>query len=326
MRKLYYILVLFGILLNSCDKNEDDEVFASGKTPDWRAVKDLPGLLNQLRYKIYKEYDVSVAINDTLGWEFRGFNSHGDSIIHYEVLTLGYTMEGEAMRTVGRTLSKDTAALIKALELIEKYVAPRLPKSSQYRPYVYLLCDTTYIEYTTYYGKIHHPKWTMKASILCEDIGMVSQILEMNDREQRFWAGMVLARNHYMALYNTYEEDLQDFFSITVDEDDNSLYGKMKIFSTGIIPDNQDSIMYASGFLMDDYRGRYHMGASSVYKNWKVVQYLFEQSDVQTYMAAVYAFEEEEFEAMLGGKFDKILEKYRFMKKLLKKFRAEIAP
>ena len=324
----FFIIILLFSLITGCGKDESEDVFVSGKTPNWREVKDEPGAINQLRYKIYKDYDVSIAVSDTLGKEFRGFDINGDSIIHYEILPLGYTMTGNVTEKMGRTLSRNEEALLKALELMEKYVAPKLPQEGIYRPYVYLLCDSMYREYTTYYGQVNYALWTSKTSIMNIEIGKVAQLLEMNEVEQRFWAGMALASTHSKALYEIYEEDLEAFYDISVDEKDKSLYNSLELYTNGQIPENRDEEMYSYGFLEDQYRGWYNMGAQEYTKNYAMVQYSTQIDDIQCYMAAVYAFEEEEFIQLLGdtSKYAKILQKYRIMKELLTRFRTEVAP
>lgn len=60
------------LLLPGCSKDEDEDVHRTENITDWFEVKDKPGELNQLLYRIYKEHGLTIFVNDTLGQEMRG--------------------------------------------------------------------------------------------------------------------------------------------------------------------------------------------------------------------------------------------------------------
>ena len=49
--------------------SDDEDVKAVENMPDWFKIEDKPGEINHLIYGIYKDYGVTIFINDTLGYE-----------------------------------------------------------------------------------------------------------------------------------------------------------------------------------------------------------------------------------------------------------------
>lgn len=79
---------------------------------------------NSLRY--IHDYGCSVFKNDTLGKEFRGFDNAGDSIIYYETLKIGYSIE--SFSKVNFTLCKDEEKLIQGIKIVRDLLMPQLEK------------------------------------------------------------------------------------------------------------------------------------------------------------------------------------------------------
>ena len=127
LRNIFVVLGMVFCFCVSCDK-EDNDVKAVENMRDWYKVEDKPGEVNHLLYKMYKYYDVTIFINDTLGQEERGVDAYGEPIVHTELFDMGYYVYGTY--TDGRmTLSADSVAMIVAINMIEDRVIPHLPES-----------------------------------------------------------------------------------------------------------------------------------------------------------------------------------------------------
>lgn len=108
LRNIFVILGMVFCFCVSCDK-EDNEVEAVENMRDWFKIEDKPGEVNHLIYQVYKDYGMTIFINDTLGQEERGVDAYGEPIIHTELFDMGYYVYGTY--TDGRMrLSADSAA------------------------------------------------------------------------------------------------------------------------------------------------------------------------------------------------------------------------
>lgn len=81
LRNIFVVLGMVFCFCVSCDK-EDNDVKAVENMRDWYKVEDKPGEVNHLLYKMYKYYDVTIFINDTLGQEERGVDATGNLPSH----------------------------------------------------------------------------------------------------------------------------------------------------------------------------------------------------------------------------------------------------
>ena len=89
--KLYilYGIVACALFFTGCSKDEDNDVHGTENITDWFEVKDKPGELNQALYRIYKDYGLTIFVNDTLGQEERGVDAYGEPIIYTELFDPG---------------------------------------------------------------------------------------------------------------------------------------------------------------------------------------------------------------------------------------------
>lgn len=140
---LLYGLCVF-TLLTSC--NEEDIKLDASTVVDWFAVPDRPGELGHLLHKIYKETGVSIFVNDTLGYVEDGIDANGDPVRFYETVSEKYLLYSSVSRDIRFVLSQDTAAMLKAVNTIEKWVLPNLPPSGRYRIKSLLLVDSLLTE------------------------------------------------------------------------------------------------------------------------------------------------------------------------------------
>lgn len=134
------MLLLLG---TGCSKNDDD-VFATDVDINWYEVPDLPGEFNEIRYEIYTQSDITVIVEDTLGQIPIGVDAYGNPIIHTEVFDVGYKVTGDNAINFKIVESVDTAAMIKAMQVIEKHVLPYFPKEVGCKPHVIFLLDSVY--------------------------------------------------------------------------------------------------------------------------------------------------------------------------------------
>ena len=121
---LLYIL-LAGLLLCGCT-SDDGRLDPTYADIDWFAIQPSDDPLDGLRYDIYKKNRISVYYNDTIGSQYRGMSGYGDSVIHYEILDLCYTIE-ENNQTVEYTLSADRDKLYDAIKFVQQKVIPAIP-------------------------------------------------------------------------------------------------------------------------------------------------------------------------------------------------------
>lgn len=145
--KLYilYGIVACALFFTGCSKDEDNDVHGTENITDWFEVKDKPGELNQALYRIYKDYGLTIFVNDTLGQEERGVDAYGEPIIYTELFDPGYYVFGTYTDFDSIRLSVNEEDMLKALEVIEERVIPYLPKSGQYRPHSLLLVQAVYM-------------------------------------------------------------------------------------------------------------------------------------------------------------------------------------
>ena len=297
------------LLLPGCSKDEDEDVHRTENITDWFEVKDKPGELNQLLYRIYKEHGLTIFVNDTLGQEMRGVDAYGNPIIHTESFDAGYYIFGTYEDVDSIRLSSDTAAMIKAVKVIEEKVIPYLPKSGQYRPHSLLLahaldmvCDagswsSHYIYYTqnTYFRSLK--------GVIC---GELKSLQTMTEEELSMWAGNIVVAKFVEGIIENYETEINEFYDITdEDEDSGTNYDwKLSVYD--------EAIQYPCeefGFL-----------------NWKCKDDSYtvtvsKTEDVQNFAAVVYAYKGREGEFLTKyQEYDKVLRKFEIMKNILEKF------
>lgn len=311
MNKYITLLVLATIWLNSCNRDEND-LTPSDRTINWMEIQNEPGELNQLRYQIYKDYKLSVFVNDTLGVENLGIGLDGQPIIHYELLKVGYTI-GVFSNPIKIILSSNTTAMIKALELFRDHVIPELPEANEFRAYSYLLCDTLY------YAEASKPFYPIDVhqSMMVTEIGKLSDILDMDEFEQKEWCGQIIAKSIYSFLATNYETEIDEFLSVTLELGSSRLlYNRATTYWGEGIPDSRDNEIHVKGFREDQFRGM------TVYDMLQAITPTM-QGDVESYMAATYAYTENQFRER-WGQYDRMMRKYIKMKEIMKLFKSNL--
>lgn len=311
MNKYIILLILITTGLSSCHKDED-KLTPSGRTINWIEIQDKPGEFNQLRYQIYKNHGLSIFVNDTLGSIDLGIGTDGNPTIHYETLKVGYTI-GAYSNPIKAVLSSDTSAMIKALELIRDQVIPNLPEGKEYRAYSYLLCDTLYYKEAS---KPFHPIY-IHQSMMVTEIGKLSGILDMDEFGQKEWSARIIAKSIYSTVATNFETEIDEFLDITLELGSSRLlYNRATTYWDGSIPSTRDNDIHTQGFREDQFRG------INAYDMLQAITPTME-GDVESYIAAVYTYTEEQFRSR-WGQYDRMMRKYIKMKEIVQLFKSKL--
>ena len=94
MKNNYFTILGIVLCLFMGCNSDDEDVKAVENMPDWFKIEDKPGEINHLIYGIYKDYGVTIFINDTLGYEELGEDAYGNPVVHTELFNMGYYVYG----------------------------------------------------------------------------------------------------------------------------------------------------------------------------------------------------------------------------------------
>lgn len=295
-------------LLSGCNKSEDD-LKPSRSFTSWIDIKDEPGELNQLRYKLYTDHGVAIFFNDTIGSEIRGNDAYGNPIIYYELLRPGYNITS-VDEDVIFGYSTDEASMIDAVRFMTEFVVPRLSKDERYRPYTYFFCDTVYI-----YRSRGIPLYLDKAA-KTTTVGGVKELSLKSDIERRLWGGRVLANAVVSKFLEVYELELDDFYNITNEGETSSPYGKNFRNGAGsFIPESRYPVLYGLGFV--------DCGIVYLYSTYANIYNPTAPEDVEDYLAICYGLTTDDVTAKFGT-YDKVMRKYAVISELFTRFKSEI--
>lgn len=119
---------------------DDDAPSPSYEDKDWYEVKNDPNAdeLDQLRYTVYKNTNIPIFYDDTLGSEIR-YDGGGNPYTYYSVFKIGYLFTSSGSN-VKYQLSKDREAILRMTELLRDYTIPLL--AERFRPRGFLIVDT----------------------------------------------------------------------------------------------------------------------------------------------------------------------------------------
>lgn len=338
MLKKYLLYLLPALIFTGACNKEADEIEIS-EVVNWYAIGDKPGELGHLLHDIYQETGLSIFVNDTLGYTDGGIDAYGNPVRYYETVSDKYYIYGSYSKIRFR-LSSDTAAMLKAVRTIEKWVIPNMSPSPRYRSKSLLLTDSLFWEF--YGGDTVQPggktAWVADISVETTPVGKLAEIKKMDEKELKFWAGMILAAKVYPWLEDLYADSLTQFYRITNrDVPYSTFYQNGYSFywadaETGeyLADDPMDLRttydFWKQGFLewadiqredppvWKEYYGRY---MKKIYR--KVPS---KACDVMNYIAAVYAYSDEEFMELFAHVKDrqKCIDKRLYMEKLVELF------
>ncbi len=286
------IFIVLGIVLGFCVScnQEDNDVKAVENIRDWYKVEDKPGEVNHLLYRIYKDYNVTIFINDTLGQEERGVDAYGEPIVHTELFDMGYYVYGTY--TDGRmSLSADSAAMIVAINMLENRVIPYLPEPGAYRPHSFLLADSVFLTEQIGFSNVTYETDIYSRGIRGMVIGKLNAIKEMSEDELKWFGGRILAVKCADWIQEFCMDELLDFYKISGD----SNYDKTSMIAPAGCPEELGFIKWLE------------MEVSS--RNW--VKTPTKEQDIRDYIAAIYVYR---------GEKEVFYELYRDYKDMIKKF------
>ncbi|WP_065218663.1 MULTISPECIES: hypothetical protein [Butyricimonas] len=204
---LLYIL-LAGLLLRGCT-SDDGRLDPTYADIDWFAIQPSDDPLDGLRYDIYKKNRISVYYNDTIGSQYRGMSGYGDSVIHYEILDLCYTIE-ENNQTVEYTLSADRDKLYDAIKFVQQKVIPAIPAIAY--PKSLLLVKELILNTTSSTTMRVGKTWT---AMMTTAIGAVEDIQGMTADEQDDFAAEITGEICGAHLYKNPTEQVENFYALS---------------------------------------------------------------------------------------------------------------
>ena len=311
IKKYILFSLLAGVLCCAgCSKNEDNDVHPRENITDWFVVRDKPGELNQLLYKVYKEHGLAIFINDTLGREIEGTDAYGEPIVHTELFDVGYYVFGtyEDFDTI--RLCSDTAAMLRAVKVIEERVLPYLPGEGKYRPHSLLLVESiNCIWYYNSYTQINYTQPTYSRSLKGMVCGDLLRLDEMDEDELAMWAGNILTGKMVVGLMENYGKDAEAYFAITDEGRESGTNYDRYIWAY----ETEDLAKDPEDFGFIKWRCQSTRN--------KITQ--SKSEDFQEFASAVYAFRgrESEFTAKYAN-YEKVLRKFEIMKEIVEKFEA----
>lgn len=316
-RFLFIYGVLFLFFLAGCQKEGD--LNSSGGDADLFAIQYKTGRFNELAYQIYQETGMPIFVNDTVAKVEQGVDAYGNPRYHYEIFAVGYGITLYLPTSIA--LSTDTNAMVEAAGIIREKVIPNLPRHSEYRPYAILLVDTlstpTY-GWSSTSGRLpnYRPDYAYK-SMFGITVGKLADILDMSVEEKSYWAGMILGTNLVGRIMDLYEDKLEDFYAIT-DTTTTSFYGGRYFLNTqtGVAQPLYKVEPQELGFL--DWWLTGPTSNSLLTLIYKIAP--SKELDVKMYIAAVYAYTEEEFRIKYAN-YHKCIDKYVAMKSILSDFK-----
>lgn len=312
MKQILYMIGLLLIFWGCSD--EDNDVKATEEMPDWLEIKDKPGAFNQLCYAIYKDNQVSLLINDTLGQRYYGEDANGNPVIHTEIFDLSYNIYG-TVAEVSKKLPTDPEAMLLAAQTIQKYTIPNLPDDPAYRPRAILLTDSVAEQKNFIQSnrpvKIMATLFSYNNSIRGVVAGRLNELKEMDEIELQFWAGQLAASKSSAWIIDNCVDELNTFYALT-----GSYYNKPYAYTTSATNVYNKNIQESYGFL-----------------RWFVDNQLTDKrrvtptqaEDVIDYMATVFTFRDDltAFKKRYGD-YEKTNEKYLLMKMMVEKMEKNV--
>lgn len=211
MKRLLYILFAVVFFYN-CSNDENGTLSPTYKDVDWFAIADSDDEIDHLRHEIWRDHEISVYYSDTIGKQFRGIDHYGDSIVHYEVLKINYTIEGGATVTETYELSKNRNDIKNGVLFIKNDVLPRLvpatyPRSILLVDYLVLQANKTESE-----GKREGRLYKGMTTTVVSQIGnLVTMPKQVRDSFATEVAGMIMAEY----VVETYGKELQNFYELS---------------------------------------------------------------------------------------------------------------
>ncbi|MDY4042598.1 MAG: hypothetical protein SOY65_02145 [Marinifilaceae bacterium] len=312
MKNIVYLFIILAFY--ACSKEE--ELTPTEVVKDWFVIYPGEGEWNEVAYQIYKDYGCSVFRTDTLGHEFRGFDSNGDSIIHYETLKIGYSIENYS--EIDFTLCYNEEKLINGIKLIKEKLLPEL-KRLDILPRSYLLVDT--IKSTTDSTKCEYARKDFETTLVGLTIddasGERKNISDFTVQEQTVWIGKLMSIELAKILAEgNNANSMENFYALQkafADEEGNIVaYGMKNINPQYKYP----NVPFSMGYLeWGALKKTYPIPGITSYFDLECTN-PSEEQDIQQFISAVLTIPEEEFLETYND-YPVIIEKYQWMKTFL---------
>jgi lipoprotein len=320
MKKYNLLWGMIAVLLWCACSDKEDNLEPSHRDRYWMEIQDEPGELNQLRFRLYKEYGIPVFVNDTIGTEQRGYDAYGQPVIYHEMLWPGYTMTYKL--SLNFELSSDTVEMIKGVEMIYKWVAPNLFNDIKYRPTSYLLCDRVYAYSANFWsGDSIFETYDIQPSLKTTALS-IAGVKDMSQEKLMDFAARIVGKVSYMDIASYYEEELNAFYEISKEGLSTDPYSqKFTYVDTFVFPEGweEEKLYSTGGFLHDRSRQRSWTSSSK-----EIYAYTASpDTDVEDYVGAVMVYSEAEFEEQYG-QYDKMMRKFRFMRDIVDRFKKNV--
>jgi hypothetical protein len=211
MKRILYLLFVVVFFYN-CSKDEDGTLSPTYKDINWFTIADSDDELDHLRHEIWRDYDISVYYSDTIGRQFRGMDHYGDSIVHYEVLNINYTIEGGDVITETYELSKNREDIKNGILFVKNDVIPLLipkayPRSVLLVEYLVLQANKTESEGKRE-GRIYKGMTTTV-------IGQIDRLATMSKQERDSLATEVAGVMMAEYIVETYAKELANFYELS---------------------------------------------------------------------------------------------------------------
>lgn len=301
MKRLSIITLALVIFCTSCQKEEVTKFPDYDK--DWFVLVDNPSdPADHAAYQFYKEFGIPVFYNDTIGVQER-VDVWGNKYIHYELLSLNYSMGGMATSTSSPTISSLTycskQSVPSALSYLKENIMPLIPKAIHIHSF-FLVENMSSQSFGNAAFK------GMNTLV----VASASKLSTMTDDQKKKFNGAVLraALSDYIINQGRFDTELEKFYKVsTALCPTKNIYGLYTYYLsssyiTGLpagVPININTV----GFLSTDPTSTYYTPTST----WM---------DVNMYLEAILSGPQADFVNKYGT-FEKIMIKYGIIKNIL---------
>jgi hypothetical protein len=303
MKRLTIITLALVIFCTSCQKEEVTKFADYDK--DWFVLVDNPSdPADHAEYLFYKEFGIPVFYNDTIGVQDR-VDVWGNKYMHYELLSLNYSMGGMASSGNSPTISSLTycskESVPGAISYLKENIMPLIPDVIHIHSFL-LVESMTSLSFGNAAFK------GMNTLV----ISSASKLSTMTDDQKKKFNGAVLraALSDYIINQGLFDTELEKFSKVSsVLCPTKNIYGLYTYYLsssyiTGLpagVPININTV----GFLSTDPSSTYYTPLTT----WM---------DVNMYLEAILSGPQADFVSKYGT-IEKIMTKYAIIKNIIEK-------
>ncbi|MCK9305343.1 MAG: hypothetical protein PHP30_03785 [Bacteroidales bacterium] len=301
MKKLSIITLSLLVFCSSCRKEEI--VNFPDYDKDWFVLEDNPSdPADHAAYLFYSEFGIPVYYNDTIGSQER-VDVWGNRYIHYETLTLNYSLGGLAAASASPVISSLTycskECVPAAIDYLREYIMPIIPSSIHIHSFL-LVENMNSLSFGTNAFKGFN---TLV-------IGKASQLPTMSEVQKKEFNGAVLRStlSDFVINQGRFNTELERFYKVSRDlSTTKDLYGLYTYYLSSSyvtgLPAGTPINVNTVGFLSTDPSSTYYTPKTT----WM---------DVNMYLEAILSQTHEEFVAKYGT-YELIMTKYTIIKNIL---------